>query len=129
MNRSLSLRAKLISVIVGVSLVAEGLAAAGFSWLAVRRFWQFTESQVEAIGNIVADQAAPAIALRDRKAARELSRPCTRTRGSGRPRSIPRTARVSPRSAVPGPSGALRSRRTGRAGVEQSGVSPGHSDR
>jgi signal transduction histidine kinase/CheY-like chemotaxis protein len=72
MNRSLSLRAKLISVIVGVSLVAEALAAAGFSWLAVRRYWQFTDSQVEAIGAIVADHAAPAIALRDRKAANEL---------------------------------------------------------
>ncbi|HZI75640.1 MAG TPA: CHASE sensor domain-containing protein, partial [Gemmatimonadales bacterium] len=72
MNRSLSLRAKLISVIVGVSLVAEALAAAGFSWLAVRRYWQFTDSQVEAIGAIVADHAAPAIALRDRKAADEL---------------------------------------------------------
>jgi hypothetical protein len=72
MNRALSLRAKLISVIVGVSLVAAGLAAAGFSWLDVRRFRQFTESQVVAAGNIVADQSAPAIALGDRKAAREI---------------------------------------------------------
>jgi signal transduction histidine kinase len=56
----------------GGSVVAAVIAAAGFSWLDLDRFWQTTGAEVAAIGNIVADQVGPAITLSDRKAANEL---------------------------------------------------------
>jgi signal transduction histidine kinase/ActR/RegA family two-component response regulator len=67
-----SLRARLAGLIAGGSVVAAVIAAAGFSWLDVTRSRDSTNSQVAAIGNIVADQAAPAIMLGDRKAASEI---------------------------------------------------------
>lgn len=67
-----SLRWKLTSLMAGGSLVAAVIAAAGFSWLDLHRFWQDTGAEVAAIGNIVADQVAPAITLDDGKAATEL---------------------------------------------------------
>ena len=40
--------------------MASLIAAAGFTWIDMERFWRQTRSQVEAIGDIVADQAGPA---------------------------------------------------------------------
>jgi signal transduction histidine kinase/CheY-like chemotaxis protein len=67
-----SLRWKLSVLIAGGSVVAALIAAAGFTWIDLQRFWQQTRSQVEAIGDIVADQAGPAIMLGDKKAAGEI---------------------------------------------------------
>lgn len=59
-------------LIAGGSIVAAVIAAAGFSWFDLNRFWEHTSAEVAAIANIVADQAGPAIALQDRKAAGEI---------------------------------------------------------
>jgi len=67
-----SLRRRLTALMAGGSVVAAVIAAAGFSWLDLHRFWQHTAAEVAAIGNIVADQVGPAITLDDRKAADEL---------------------------------------------------------
>ncbi|HLK62091.1 MAG TPA: ATP-binding protein [Bryobacteraceae bacterium] len=72
MRRYSSLRWKLTALIVGGSVVAAVIAAAGFTWFDLNRFWQSTTVHVIAIANIVADQAAPAITLGDRKAAAEI---------------------------------------------------------
>jgi signal transduction histidine kinase/CheY-like chemotaxis protein len=72
MTRYLSLRWKLTGLIAGGSVVAAVIAAAGFTWFDLNRFWASSNAQVTAIGNIVADQAAPAIMLGDRKAATEI---------------------------------------------------------
>ena len=72
MSRYLSLRWKLALLIAGGSVVSAVIAAAGFTWFDVKRFWSQTRSQVIAIGNIVADQAGPAITLGDQKAAGEI---------------------------------------------------------
>jgi signal transduction histidine kinase len=72
MRKYSSLRWKLTSLIAGGSVVASVIAAAGFSWFDVQRFWQSTNAHVVAIANIVADQAEPAITLGDRKAAAEI---------------------------------------------------------
>ncbi len=72
MTRYFSLRWKLSVLIVGGSVVASLIAAAGFTWIDLQRFWQQTRSRVEAIGDIVADQAGPAIMLGDKKAAGEI---------------------------------------------------------
>ena len=72
MRRYSSLRWKLIVLIASGSVVAAVIAAAGFSWFDLKRFQQATNAQVVAIGNIVADQVAPAITLGDRKAAGEI---------------------------------------------------------
>jgi signal transduction histidine kinase len=71
-TRYFSLRWKLIVLIAGGSVVASLIAAAGFTWIDMERFWRQTRSQVEAIGDIVADQAGPAIMLGDQKAAGEI---------------------------------------------------------
>ena len=72
MKRYSSLRRKLMALIAGGGIVSALIAAAGFSWLDVNRFWQNTNAQVVAIASIVADQVEPAIALGDRKAAAEI---------------------------------------------------------
>jgi signal transduction histidine kinase len=72
MKRYFSLRRKLTALIAGGGIVSALIAAAGFSWLDVNRFWQSTNAQVVAIASIVADQVEPAIALGDRKAAAEI---------------------------------------------------------
>jgi signal transduction histidine kinase/AmiR/NasT family two-component response regulator len=72
MRKYSSLRWKLTALIAGGSVVAAVIAAAGFSWFDLSRFWQSTNAHVIAIANIVADQAEPAITLSDRKAAGEI---------------------------------------------------------
>jgi signal transduction histidine kinase/CheY-like chemotaxis protein len=71
-TRYFSLRWKLSVLIAGGSVVASLIATAGFTWIDLQRFWQQTRSQVEAIADIVADQAGPAILLGDKKAAGEI---------------------------------------------------------
>ena len=72
MTPDFSLRRKLTLLIAGGGIVSALMAAAGFSWFDVDRFWQRTNAQVTAIGSIVVDQAEPAITLGDRKAAAEI---------------------------------------------------------
>jgi two-component system, sensor histidine kinase len=72
MKRYHSLRWKLTLLIAGGSAAAGVIAAAGFSWFQLQHVRQQTHAQVAAIGNIVADQVGPAIALRDRKGAGEI---------------------------------------------------------
>lgn len=67
-----SLRWKLTTLMAGGSVVVAVMAAAGFSWLDLHRSSQNTGAEVAAIGNIVADQVGPAIALNDPRAAHEL---------------------------------------------------------
>ena len=64
-----SLRRRLTAIITGGGVVIALIAAAGFSWLDVNRFWQNTNAQVVAIASVVADQLEPAIVLGDRRAA------------------------------------------------------------
>ena len=61
-----------MALIAGGGVVSALIAAAGFSWLDVNRFWQNTNAQIVAIASIVADQVEPAIVLGDRKAAAEI---------------------------------------------------------
>ena len=72
MKKYASLRWRLAALIAGGSAVSAVIAAAGFSWLDLHRFWDHTGAEVAAIGNIVADQVGPAITLSDQKAANEL---------------------------------------------------------
>jgi two-component system, sensor histidine kinase len=73
-RRYTSLRWKLAWLIAGGSIVTAAIAAAGFSWVHFREFWQHTISEVSAIAGVVADQVAPAITLKDRRAAVEILR-------------------------------------------------------
>jgi signal transduction histidine kinase/ActR/RegA family two-component response regulator len=72
MTQSSSLRRRLTALIVRGSVVTALIAAAGFSWLDLNRFWDRTSAEVSAVSNIVADQVGAAVALRDAKAAREI---------------------------------------------------------
>ena len=72
MKRYSPLRRKLTALIAGGGIVSALIAAAGFSYLDVNRFWQNTNAKVMAIASIVADQVEPAIALGDRKSAAEI---------------------------------------------------------
>ncbi|HEU0142496.1 MAG TPA: ATP-binding protein [Bryobacteraceae bacterium] len=72
MRRSSSLRSKFMALMLGGSVAAAVLAAGGFSWLDLNRFWARTTDEISAITSIVADQVGPAITLRDAKAAREI---------------------------------------------------------
>jgi signal transduction histidine kinase/ActR/RegA family two-component response regulator len=67
-----SLRWKLTALIAGCSVLTALIAAAGFSWFDLKRFQQSTTAQVAAVANIVSDQAAPAMMLGDRKAAKDI---------------------------------------------------------
>jgi two-component system, sensor histidine kinase len=55
-------------------MVTAAIAAAGFSWVNLGRFWQHTNSEAGAIAAVVADQVAPAITLEDKRAAAEILR-------------------------------------------------------
>jgi len=72
MRRSASLRWRLTILIAVGSVVAAIIAATGFSWFDLNRFWQHSEAEVKAVGNVVSDQVGPAITLGDRKAAGEV---------------------------------------------------------
>ncbi len=72
MTQSSSLRSKLARLIAVGSVMTALIAAAGFSWLDLNRFWERTSGQVSAVANIVAGQVAPAILLGDKKAASEI---------------------------------------------------------
>ncbi|MEO8597724.1 MAG: ATP-binding protein [Candidatus Solibacter sp.] len=72
LRRGASLKWKLTSLIVAGSAFAAILAAAGFTWFDLRRYWQHTGDEITAIGNIVADQVGPAITLGDRSAAKDI---------------------------------------------------------
>jgi signal transduction histidine kinase/CheY-like chemotaxis protein len=72
MRRYSSLRWKLTALIAGGSIVAAVIAAAGFSLLDLKRFWLRSTAEVQAVGNVVADQVGPAIAMGDHKAAGEI---------------------------------------------------------
>ena len=72
MTFCLPLRWKLAALIAGGSLVGAVVAAAGFVWTDVNRYWSYASSEVAAVANIAADQVAPAITLLDRKAANEI---------------------------------------------------------
>ncbi len=72
MLKRTSLRWKLAALIAAGSVVASVIAAAGFSWFDLKRSWHYANAHINAIGAIVADQAEPAIALGDRKAAGEI---------------------------------------------------------
>jgi two-component system, sensor histidine kinase len=72
MRWHVSLQARMIALAAAGSAVSAVIAAAGFSWLDLNRYQVYTRAEVAAIGNILADQAAPAIALGDRKAAAEI---------------------------------------------------------
>jgi signal transduction histidine kinase/CheY-like chemotaxis protein len=67
-----SLRWRLTALIAAGSVVSAIIAAAGFSWFDLQRFWEHSRTEVEAVGNVVSDQAGPAITLGDRRAAGEV---------------------------------------------------------
>ena len=67
-----SLRWRLTALIAGGSVVSAVIAAAGYAWVDLNRFWQHSYSEVQAVGNVVSDQVGPAITLGDRKAAGEI---------------------------------------------------------
>jgi signal transduction histidine kinase/ActR/RegA family two-component response regulator len=71
-KRYASLRWRLTWLMAGGGVVAAAIAAAGFSWFDLQRFWQRTDAEVAAIGNIVADQVGPAITLGDKRAAGDI---------------------------------------------------------
>ena len=66
------MRWRLTGLIAGGSVVAAVIAAAGFSWVDLRRFSQHSHDEVQAVGKVVADQVGPAITLGDRTAAVEI---------------------------------------------------------
>ena len=72
MKRYTSLRWKLTGLIAGGSMMTAAIAAAGFSWVNLGRFWQHTNSEAGAMAAVVADQVAPAITLEDKRAAAEI---------------------------------------------------------
>ncbi|MCZ2073845.1 MAG: response regulator [Bryobacterales bacterium] len=74
MRSSSTLRSKFMALMLGGSVVAAILAAGGFAWLDLNRFWARTTDEISAITSIVADQVGPAITLRDAEAAREILR-------------------------------------------------------
>ncbi len=72
MKRYASLRWRLTAIIAAGSVVSAVIAAAGFSWVDLDRYWQHTRAEVQSVGNVIADQVGPAITLGDRQAAREI---------------------------------------------------------
>src|SRR5271155_1434471 len=67
-----SLRWRLTALIAGGSVISAVIAAAGYAWVDLNRFWQHSYNEVQAVGNVVSDQVGPAITLGDRKAASEI---------------------------------------------------------
>jgi two-component system, sensor histidine kinase and response regulator len=72
MKRFSTLRWKLTGLIAIGSVMAAVIAAAGFSWWDLNRFWERSTAELTAVSNIVADQVGAAVLLGDRKAAREI---------------------------------------------------------
>ena len=72
MTQTSSLRRKLISITVLGSVVTALVAAAGFTWWDLSRFWEWTGAEVTALASVVGDQVGPAVVLNDRKAAAEI---------------------------------------------------------
>ena len=72
MKRYCSLRWKLAGLIAGGSVLTAAIAAAGFTWLDLNRFWQDIHADVAALVDVVGDQIGPALELGDRKAAGEI---------------------------------------------------------
>ena len=72
MRRYRSLRWKLATLIAVGSVLTTVIAVAGFVWVDLNRFWEHTNAEVGAIFGVVGDQLGPALALGDRKAAREI---------------------------------------------------------
>src|SRR5947209_10028077 len=58
-----SLRRKLATLIAGGGVVAAMIAAAGFAWFDLTRYWQHADAEVSAIAAVVAGQVGPAITL------------------------------------------------------------------
>jgi signal transduction histidine kinase/CheY-like chemotaxis protein len=61
----------LIALIAGGGIVTSIVAAAGFCWMDLNKFWERTDARVGVIAKIVSDQAGGALARGDRKAANE----------------------------------------------------------
>jgi two-component system, sensor histidine kinase len=72
MRRYTSLRWRLTALIAGSSVVSAVIAAAGYAYVDLRRFWEHSYAEVQAVGNVVSGQVGPAITLGDRKAAGEI---------------------------------------------------------
>jgi two-component system, sensor histidine kinase len=72
MRKYNSLRWRLTALIAAGSVVSAVIAAAGYAWVDLNRFWQHSYNEVQAVGNVVSDQVGPAITLGDRKAAGEV---------------------------------------------------------
>ena len=72
MKRYRSLRWKLAALIASGSVLTTIIAVAGFVWVDLNRFWEHTADEAAAICGVVGDQLGPAVALGDRKAAREI---------------------------------------------------------
>jgi len=72
MTRYTSLRYKLTALIAGGGVVAAFMAAVGFSWFDLNRYWAHTRAEVSAIASVVADQIGPAMTFGDLKSAGEI---------------------------------------------------------
>ncbi len=73
MNRPVrSLSRRLTGLIVAGGVVSAVIAAAGFSWLDLKRFWARTSAEVLALCDIAASQVGPAEMLGDHEAAAEI---------------------------------------------------------
>src|SRR5207237_9784577 len=70
--QSTSLRRKLAGLTAAGSVITAVIAAVGFAWWDLNRFWQNTTAETTAVANIVADQVGAAMILGDAKAASEL---------------------------------------------------------
>jgi len=72
MKNYTSLSRKLTVLIAGGGVVSALIAAVGFSWFDLNRYWQHTNAELTAISDVVADQVGPAITLGDLKSAGEI---------------------------------------------------------
>ena len=72
MKNYTSLSRKLTVMIAGGGVVSALIAAVGFSWFDLNRYWQHTNAELTAISDVVADQVGPAITLGDLKSAGEI---------------------------------------------------------
>src|SRR5205823_14265584 len=64
-----SLRWSLAARIVGGGVLAALIAAAGFTWFDLHRYWQRTDAEVSAIANVMAGDLGPAITRDDLESA------------------------------------------------------------
>ena len=72
MTQTSSLRRKLITITILGSLGTAIIAAAAFTYWDLKRFWQQTYIEVDALSSVVGDQVGPAMVLNDAKAAAEI---------------------------------------------------------